>query len=319
MAQAQPVGEEARAEYLRRIEQKCYADMEYMYRNVDKRLDPRLLMPGVKTIVSVALSYVPARRIPDDQYQIAAYAYGKDYHEVMKAKLHQLAARLRRYADFNYRAFCDTAPVMERYWAQQAGIGWRGHNDQFIVAGHGSMCFLGELFLDIELDPSFRNAVHSPLLREGGDRGGSELRTGGESTRCGNCHKCIDACPTGAITRENIGTNHPHFNASRCLSYLTIERREALPDDVKSLLGTSIYGCDRCLNACPHNQRQPPCTTAELQPSEALLGMTRAQWQQLTPDDYRQLFRHSAMKRAKYEGLRRNIEAVAGNERFPNP
>ena len=193
VAKAGPVSHDCAQAFSRWLAEKGHADMEYMARNIDKRLDPRLLMPGVKSIVSVALNYAPARRMPQGGLQFAAYALGRDYHDIMKSRLHTLAANL---GIASYRAFCDTAPVLERYWAQQAGVGWIGRNHQLVVPNAGTMFFLGELFLDIELD------YDTPL-----------------TARCGTCRACIDACPTGALGRDGS------FSSSRCLSYLTIEHR----------------------------------------------------------------------------------------------
>lgn len=274
------------------------ADMAYMANWTDKRLDPRLLMPGLKTIVSVALNYAPAHRLPEGEPQISAYALGHDYHDVVKKKLRQLASGLSA----EYRIFCDTGPVLERYWAVQAGLGWIGKNHQLIIPFAGSMFFLGELFLDIELD------YDQPM-----------------KSRCGNCHKCIDACPTHAlgasvenkyVAGSEDESNHNSqfsilnsqtFSTSLCLSYQTIENRGELSETAKENMGDTFYGCDRCQAACPWNKFAKPNDTPELQPGEELLSMTREKWHSLTVDDYRRLFKGSAVKRAKYEGLMRNI------------
>ena len=267
------------ADMFRRWLDTCgYADMDYMARNIDKRLNPLLLMPDVKSIVSVALNYAPGERIPEGELQFAAYALGLDYHGIVKSRLHTLASRLGL---TTYRAFCDTAPVLERYWAAQSGIGWIGHNHQLIIPHAGSMFFLGELFIDIELD------YDSPV-----------------TPHCGTCHACLDACPTGAIS-----TQRP-FCSSRCLSYLTIENRGDIPSDIASKMGDTVYGCDRCLNACPWNRFATPTNDPLLRPKAELLRMTRADWQHLTVEQYRRLFKGSAVKRAKYEGLMRNIGCV---------
>ena len=252
--------------------------MDYMAHNIDKRLDPCLLMPGVKSIVCVALNYAPAERMPEGELQFAAYALGQDYHDIVKSRLHALAARLNT---TTYRAFCDTAPVLERYWAAQAGLGWLGRNHQLIIPHAGSMFFLGELFLDIELD------YDKPM-----------------PSRCGTCYVCIDACPTGALCSD--GT----FRSSSCLSYLTIENRSNIPPEHADKMGNTVYGCDRCQDTCPHNRFAMPTTESQLHPKPELLQMKRADWQQLTVEQYRSLFKGSAVKRAKYEGLMRNIDCA---------
>lgn len=263
------------------LDAKGYADMDYMARNVDKRLDPQQLMPGVKSIVCVALNYAPATRMPHEELQFAAYALGKDYHDIVKSRLHALAERLEIN---NNRAFCDTAPVLERYWASRAGLGWLGRNHQLIIPHAGSMFFLGELFLDITLE------YDSPI-----------------KSRCGTCRACIDSCPTHALCPD--GT----FRSSRCLSYQTIENRGDIPSDIAACMGNYVYGCDRCQDACPWNRFAQPTNDPLLMPEPDLLGMTRNDWRQLTVEQYRSLFKGSAVKRAKYEGLMRNIKLVIKN------
>lgn len=294
VAEATAVDESEAASFRRWIAGGRHAGMDYMAAHEDKRLDPRLLMPGVKSIVCVAMNYSPAMRIPDGEYQIAAYAYGRDYHDIMKTKLHSLAAAVAALAATtedsignaapSYRAFCDTAPVLERYWAERAGIGWRGRNRQLIIPGAGSMFFLGELFLDIRL------CYDSPM-----------------PARCGTCRACLDACPTGALGDDGL-------DAARCLSYQTIENRGDITPAAAAAMGDCIYGCDRCQQACPWNRFASPCSDPELQPAAELLAMTKEKWCGLSVEDYRRLFKGSAVKRAKYDGLMRNIRAVAANK-----
>ena len=289
IAKAEAVDSGTADGYRRWIADGGHASMHYLADNIDKRLDPRLLMPGVKSIVCVALSYAPAKTIPADQYQIAYYAYGKDYHDVMKQKLHALASAC---GITTYRAFCDTAPVLERYWAQRAGLGWIGRNHQLIIPHAGSMFFLGELFVTDTLH------YDSPT-----------------PNRCGRCHACLDACPTSSIisNQSSFISNQSSFISARCLSYLTIEHRGPIPNSSfliphsSFLIPNSIYGCDICQLACPWNRFAVPTTEPAFQPSEALLTMTKEKWHNLTEEQYRQLFKGSAVKRAKYAGLMRNI------------
>ncbi len=317
IAKAAPVDADIAADYTAWLAQSGNAGMEYLADNTDKRLDPRLLVPGVRSIVSVALSYAPECHMPDGELQLAAYAYGHDYHDVMKAKLRRLAAFAERLLDANgstarpnityddakpasdgdkrpngkekaprFRCFCDTAPVLERYWAVQAGIGWIGRNRQLIIPNAGSMFVLGELFLDVDME------YDKPM-----------------ESRCGHCRACLDACPTGAL-REG----RSDFDAFSCLSYQTIENRGQLSAAAVRSMGDFIYGCDRCQQACPWNRFAKPASEPELKPSDELLSMTRDDWRALSVDDYRRLFKGSAVKRAKYEGLMRNINAVLARE-----
>ena len=311
IARAEPVDAETAAAVRGWISKGSQATMDYMANYTEKRLNPCLLVPGTKSIVSLAMNYAPAQTMPETEYQLAAYAYGQDYHDVMKAKLRQLAALIankfegesdsevgendgnstaittpktnetREEPVGEIRVFVDTAPVLERYWAQRAGLGWIGKNHQLIIPRAGSMFFLGEIFLPYEFD-----SYDSPI-----------------PSRCGNCRRCIEACPTCAITDEW------GFDSEKCLSYQLIENRGELSEQAKQSMGTTIYGCDRCQTACPWNKFATPNTTPEFQPKSELLAMTKADWHNLTIDEYRALFKGSAVKRVKFDGLKRNISA----------
>lgn len=276
------------------LEAGLQANMGYMAGQQDKRLDPRLLMKGLKSIVCVAMNYAPAQHIPEHEWQLATYAYGEDYHGIVKNKLRALAHQFQFKEvmqhedqdnddhDVHYRVFCDTAPILERYWAAQAGLGWIGRNHQLIIPKAGSMFFLGELFLDIDLE------YDSP-----------------QSNRCGTCHACIEACPTCALSPDGP------LDANRCLSYQTIENRYDISPPTIEKMGNTIYGCDKCLEACPWNRFAQPNDLPELQPKPELLQMTKTKWMNLSIDDYQKLFKRSAVKRAKYDGLMRNIRAIS--------
>ena len=311
IARAEPVDAETAAAVRGWISKGSQATMDYMANYTEKRLNPCLLVPGTKSIVSLAMNYAPAQTMPETEYQLAAYAYGQDYHDVMKAKLRQLAALIANKFEGEsdsevgendgdntaittpktnetseepagkIRVFVDTAPVLERYWAQRAGLGWIGKNHQLIIPHAGSMFFLGEIFLPYEFD-----SYDSPM-----------------PSRCGNCRRCIEACPTCAITDEW------GFDSEKCLSYQLIENRGELSEQAKQNMGTTIYGCDRCQTACPWNKFATPNTTPEFQPKSELLAMTKADWHNLTIDEYRALFKGSAVKRVKFDGLKRNISA----------
>lgn len=272
--------DDATAEYFRGwLRNGCHADMAYMEGYEDKRLDARLLMPEARSVICLALSYVPEEDAGGAGH-LAAYARGKDYHDVMKQRMRMLAERL---SIETYRVFCDTAPVLERYWAVQAGIGWIGRNHQLIIPKAGSMFFLGEIFTDAEVD-----VYDEPC-----------------QGHCGsNCRRCIDACPTGALQLDKP------LDARRCLSYLTIENRGDIPPEFAEKMGTCFYGCDRCQQACPHNSNAQPTQVEEFHATEALKAMTMEAWRNLTVEDYRRLFKGSAVKRAKYEGVMRNIKTI---------
>ena len=288
VARACPVDEATARSYRDWIAAGGHADMKYLENNMDKRLDPTLLLPGARSIIVVAMSYAPARRIPSNEYQIAAYAYGKDYHDVMKERLRILSDSSLFTLHSSLKLCVDTVPVLERYWAQQAGLGFLGRNHQLIIPKAGSMFFLGVI-----VTTALSDHYDAPM-----------------ENRCGTCRRCIDACPTGALVLDACSM----FDSKRCLSYQTIENREAIDKAVKPKLGLSIYGCDRCQQVCPWNRFAQPTAIPEFMPSEALLQMKRADWQQLSVDRYRQLFKGSAVKRAKYEGLMRNIRAVSERE-----
>lgn len=287
LAPAEPVDKNHQTYYEEWIKQGAQGDMHYLENYTDKRFDPKLLVPGTKTIVSVALNYYPKSFMKSTEAQIAWYAYGKDYHDIMKEKLMKLMLyiknRLQQHEDNIElgRAFCDTAPVMERYWAWRAGLGWIGKNHQLIVPKAGSTFFLGELFLVLPA-----NQYDQPTKRH-----------------CGLCRKCLEACPTQALTEQK-------FDARRCLSYLTIENRNDIPQWAAANMGSCFYGCDRCQIVCPHMNFATPTTEERFYLSEELENMTKNQWLTLDVENYRRIFRGSAVKRAKYEGLMRNIHAI---------
>ncbi len=316
IAKAEAVDEATAKELRLWLEHEKYAGMAYMNNHTEKRLNPKLLMPGVKSIVCVALNYTPSQRIREGEYQLASYAYGQDYHDVVKNKLWQLASTLgftpyieerqdqenvphssvtsnqedrQEEQQIQFRVFCDTAPVLERYWAMKAGLGWIGKNHQLIIPKAGSMFVLGELFLNIDLEY---------------DR---EMKS-----RCGSCHRCIDACPTCALGKHQpVDKDYRHsFDASLCLSYQTIENRGELSPAMADAMGDTIYGCDRCQTACPWNKFAQPTEITELHPKPELLEMTKERWANLSEKEYQSLFKGSAVKRAKYTGLMRNIQAV---------
>ena len=295
LAPAAPANARHAAFFRQWLAQGRQAGMDYMARHEDLRLDPRLLMESCRTVVSVILNYRPATPIPPDRLQIAWYAYGQDYHDVVRAKLQALLQALQQ--DFpdgtlQGRACCDTAPVLERYWAWRCGLGWIGRHTQLVVPHAGSAFFIGELLLNFPAD-----TYDSPIAS--GGTGYSDSF----ATLCGTCTRCVDACPTHALSAGGL-------DARRCLSYLTIENRGPIPEEAAQEMYPYLYGCDRCLQACPHLRHAVPAQEPAFTPRPELLQMTKEDWRHLSVEQYRRLFKGSAVKRAKYEGLVRNLTAL---------
>jgi len=260
--------------YMQWLAENGNAGMEYMARNIDKRLDPILLVDGAKSIISVALNYYPHEKLPEEVPQFAYYA---------REKLSRLFEFIKsRYPEVTGRYFSDSAPVLERFWAAQAGLGFIGKNTLLIIPGKGSYFFLGELIIDMELD------YDSPV-----------------SQNCGKCRRCLDACPTGAIER-------PHYlNANKCISYQTIENKGEISSDIAPLLSNNVYGCDICQKVCPWNRYSRPHSTPEFMPLDEFLSLDLKKLIEMDEEDYRRIFRKSAVKRAKFSGLKRNVAAIS--------
>lgn len=289
LAPAEPVAPLHAAFFKRWLGEGRQAGMAYMEGHEAKRLDPRLLVEGCRTVVCVALNYRPSTPIPDHKLQIAWYAYGQDYHDIMRQKLNSLLETLRHSTPegtLQGRAFCDTAPILERYWAWRCGLGWIGRHTQLVIPRAGSAFFLGELMLNLPAD-----AYDAPFPTD----------------RCGTCRRCIEACPTQTL-EEGRG-----LDARRCLSYLTIENRGGIPEEAAARMYPYFYGCDRCLRVCPHLRSAPPATEPAFTPRPELLQMEEEDWMALDVERYRMLFKGSAVKRAKYEGLIRNLKALRDN------
>lgn len=264
------------------IAEGCHASMRYMENHRDIRLNPEGLVEGAKSVISVALNYYPeVRRDPAEPY-ISYYAYGEDYHVIVKDKLRQLWKAITEYHPSNNeaRVFTDSAPLLERYWAWKAGLGWIGKNTNLIIPGKGSFFFLGEIVTTLEID-----TYDSP-----------------KKNHCGSCTRCLDACPTGALEEPK------RLNARKCISYLTIEHRGEIPGEQASLLGNRIYGCDTCQAVCPWNRFAMPTAVATFHPTPSLLSLKKDDIKALSREDYNRIFAHSAVKRAKYEGLLRTIQ-----------
>lgn len=257
--------------------------MSYLENHFDKRLDPRLLVPGAKSVVTLGYNYFPTEDLSQNsQLKIAKYAYGEDYHHVIKDKLKSLLEELRlSIGDIDGRAFVDSAPVMERAWAQRAGMGWIGKNSLLLNKRMGSFFFLAELIIDLELD------YDSPV-----------------KDYCGTCTACMDACPTEAIPEPYV------VDGSKCISYFTIELKEAIPEEVKGKFDNWIFGCDICQDVCPWNRFSSAHQEKKFEPSDELKDLSKSDWQEITEEVFEQVFRKSAIKRTKWQGLQRNIAFV---------
>ncbi len=256
-------------------------DMDYLERNREKRANPAELMEGARSVISVLLNYYPEREIPaGNTYRIAKYAYGRDYHELIRDKLKKLIAAVKAVAgECHARAFTDSAPVFDKAWAEKSGLGWIGKNTCLIHPKMGSFVFIGEIITDLEL----------------------EHDTTRINDLCGGCTRCIDACPTGAIVAPRL------LDARKCISYLTIEYRGELPEQYREQFNNWIFGCDICQDVCPWNRKSVPTKEAGFAPSEKLAAMTKEKWAGLTRETFEELFRGSAVQRTKFDGLKRNI------------
>lgn len=258
-----------------------HGKMGYMENHFDKRLDPRLLVDDAKSIVSLLLNYYPGDSQADPEApKISKYAYGEDYHHVIKDKLKELFAFIgETIGEVGGRVFVDSAPVMDKAWAKRSGAGWMGKNTNLIHPKHGSFFFIAELILDLELVPD------GPI-----------------KDYCGTCTRCIDACPTDAIIEPYV------VDGSKCISYLTIELKDSLlPGEFRSAMDGWMFGCDVCQDVCPWNRFSVTHNEQRFTPHENLLRLSKSDWQDLSEEVFRELFRHSAVKRTKFEGLKRNI------------
>ncbi len=258
-----------------------HGEMAYMENHFDKRLDPRLLVDGAKSVISLSLNYyTDEEQLDETAPKISKYAYGDDYHQVIKAKLKLLLDWMNQHiGEVNGRAFVDSAPVLDKAWAKKAGLGWIGKNTNLISKTTGSFFFLAELIVDIELDYDIAPTAD----------------------HCGTCTKCIDACPTEAIVGPYV------VDGSKCISYLTIELKNEIPAAFKGKMDNWMFGCDICQDVCPWNRFSVLNNEPAFQPHPDLLGMTKQDWQEITEDVFKKVFKNSAVKRTKFEGLKRNI------------
>ncbi|KQC09794.1 MAG: epoxyqueuosine reductase [Smithella sp. SDB] len=261
-----------------------HAGMAYMEKHTEKRLDPQKLLEGACSVISVILNYFPAKtQIDQEAPVLAKYAYGKDYHAIIKKKLKFLLKYIHsNIAPVNGRVFVDSAPVLEKAWAVRGGLGWIGKNTCLISQEKGSFCFIGTLIVDIPL--YYDQAV---------------------SGSCGNCTRCIDACPTQAIVAPRI------LDAGRCISYLTIENKADISADFQGRFDNRVFGCDICQDVCPWNRKAVAHKEKDFEPLPELLGMTRVDWYNMDEKQFNRIFQNSAVKRTRFKNMKRNLEFIA--------
>lgn len=254
--------------------------MAYMENHFDKRLDPTLLVDGAKSVVSLLLNYYPSEFQREDSYKISKYAYGQDYHFVIKEKLNELLFAIQEnIGAVSGRAFVDSAPVLDKAWAAKSGLGWIGKNSNLITQKVGSFYFIAELIIDLDLEYDAATTDH-----------------------CGSCTACLDACPTQAIIAPY------QVDGSKCISYYTIELKENLPEEMKGKLDDWAFGCDVCQDVCPWNRFSKPHSEPLFQANPELLSFSKKDWEEITSETFQKVFKDSPLKRTKLEGLKRNIQ-----------
>ena len=270
------------------LNKRMNGSMKYMENHFDKRIDPRLLVPEAKSVITLMLNYYPAAQQQTDAPKIAKYAYGKDYHEVIREKLRLLLAELNsQIGAINGRGFVDSAPVLERSWAQRTGLGWIGKNGNLITKSSGSFFFIATLIVDaaFEYDDPFSNDY------------------------CGTCTRCLDSCPTNAILPGKV------VDGSKCISYFTIELKDLLiPAEMEGRFQNWMFGCDVCQDVCPWNRFSKPSLENEFTPIPEILNLSTKEWEHLSEDAFNTIFKHSPLKRSKYKGIQRNLKFLKRQE-----
>jgi len=265
------------------LNEKKHGKMEYMENHFDKRLNPTLLVDGAKSVVSLLYNYYPKQKQHPDSPKISKYAYGIDYHDVIKDKLKEFLFTLKeKIGNINGRAFVDSAPVLDKAWAKKSGLGWIGKNANLINKKQGSFFFIAELIIDVDLE--YDGAIKD---------------------YCGTCTKCIDACPTSAIVEPYV------VDGSKCISYFTIELKEAIPSEFKKKMDNWIFGCDVCQDVCPWNSFSEFNNEPKFENTTGFLNFNTADWHNLNEEVFTSVFKGSAVKRTKYNGLKRNIEFIS--------
>ncbi len=282
IAKAEPLFQEAKKLELW-LKKGFHGQMYYMEKYFDIRINPALLLPNAQSVIVVLYNFFPAQQQNPHSPKISKYAYGKDYHLILKEKLFEFYNELKKQiGDFNARACVDSAPILEKTWAKKSGLGWIGKHSNLIVKQKGSYYFMAELVTDLELNPD------------------NEIKD-----YCGTCTKCIDACPTNAIVQPYV------VDASKCISYLTIELKdELIPTEFKGKMDNWIFGCDVCMDVCPWNRFAQPHQHQELSPYKEILNFSQEDWEQLTEEHFKVLFKFSPIKRTKFKGFKRNLKFI---------
>ena len=273
---------EEKERLLKWLQEEMHGEMKYMANNQDKRLDPRLLVDNARSVISLLLNYFPAEKQVDPEAPVLSkYAFGTDYHYVMKDKLGELLKFIQsEIAPCQGRCFVDSAPVLDRAWAARAGLGWIGKNTNLISPQHGSFFFIGELIIDLELEADDK-IVHD---------------------HCGTCTRCLEACPTQALVAPFV------LDARRCISYQTIENHGDIDPALKGKFENRVFGCDICQDVCPWNLKSEIHHEPAFSPDYKLMNLTKSEWKSMDKPLFNKLFRNSAVKRTRYEGLKRNLE-----------
>lgn len=265
------------------LNQNYHGEMAYMANHFDKRLDPTKLVEGAKSVISLSYNYYTEEKPLEDSYKISKYAFGRDYHKVIKKKLVKLLEFIQEeIGEVSGRAFVDSAPVLERAWARKSGIAWQGKNAMMLTKGKGSFHFLSELIIDLDL------VADSPV-----------------KDYCGTCTKCIDACPTQAIVAPQ------QVDGSKCISYFTIELKDEIPQSFKGKFADWIFGCDICQDVCPINARSKQHKEVDFEAREEILKYSKKEWQEITEEVFEKVFNGTPVRRTKYKGLKRNIDFLS--------
>jgi epoxyqueuosine reductase len=290
IAPAQPLDEDARR-LERWLSKGMHGSMTYMEKYFDLRVNPEKLLPGAKSVITLLLNYYPEKHQSKNLPKVSSYAYGQDYHEVIKSKLNFLLAQMKeKFGEFHGRGFVDSAPVLERSWAVKSGLGWVGKNGNLINKKNGSFFFIATLIVDLKL------AYDDPFVKD----------------FCGSCSRCVDACPTNAILEDKV------IDGSRCISYFTIELKDLLiPENMRGKFDDWVFGCDTCQDVCPWNRFSTVTKENAFNPLPEIFNFTINDWEELTEENFKKIFQHSPIKRAKFSGIKRNLQFVKNRDQNP--